>query len=319
MISRYLEQIQISHLGLKIWIVFLSSLIVFSIGYFLVSDSALSGTAPFESTGHISPVLNRLPLFAAAAFTGITTVLVYHWFIATRLAKLTKAAQELGAGDYASQIELEGPTEVRNLAAAFNDMAARLAENLRQRDQLQKSLEELAITDDLTGVYNRRELNRLLDLEFRRAKRFKRPLAMIIYDIDHFKRVNDSYGHLIGDQVLIWLTNLIAANTRSTNFIARYGGDEFVILLPETSSQNAFHAAERLRKKACQVPFQGQLPDVSRVEFEVSISLGVAELKEEYSSVEEFFSTADQAMYTAKNSGRNQTQIAASRITSNHL
>jgi diguanylate cyclase (GGDEF)-like protein len=230
------------------------------------------------------------------------------------ISKITNAAEKIGTGEPNKRIELKGPTVIKELTKAFNSMAARLEENLAQQTRLQQNLKELAITDDLTGVYNRRELLRLLYQEFRRAKRFQRPLSIIIFDIDHFKRVNDQYGHLLGDQVLAWSTNLIVSNTRTTNFIARYGGDEFVILLPETNSQNAYYAAERLRKKVSETAFNTLDKNEEPLKITITISLGIAELTEETGSTQDFFAQADQALYKSKHSGRNQTQIAAQPI-----
>jgi diguanylate cyclase (GGDEF)-like protein len=316
LLSGLKKQVHISDLGVKIWILILSTLIVFSAGYYFVSYSSLT-TGPQGETVHLTiPKVIDLPLVGIAAFLTVTSTFIYYWMISALLTKLTRAAEQLGAGDYGNRLKVEGPSMVKKLAQAFNIMAAQLEENMEQHSRLQQTLEELVITDDLTGVYNRRELNRLLHLEFRRAKRFKRPLAMILYDIDHYKQVNDNFGHLIGDQVLIWLTNLIANNTRATNFIARFGGDEFVILLPETTSEKAYQVAERLRTRVSEFPFEGLAAEEIQVKFGITISLGVAELNDELRSAEAFFAAADQALYKAKHSGRNQTQIAAHQASS---
>lgn len=262
---------------------------------------------------------SRQILVASASLISIVAGVLLSRNITGALTKMIRAAGQIGAGDFSKRVQSEGPSEIKELANAFNTMADKLEENEAKRTELHKILEELAITDELTGAYNRRELNRLIDLELRRAKRFKRPLSMIVFDIDHFKLVNDSYGHLLGDQVLTWLTIIIASNTRTTNYIARYGGDEFVILLPETTAENAYLAAERLRKKVANSPFRIQDDQGKPDELQVTISLGVSELIEDIQTPNEFFSSADQALYKAKRSGRNQTQIAAGATLGVHI
>jgi diguanylate cyclase (GGDEF)-like protein len=230
------------------------------------------------------------------------------------LTKLTKAVEQIGAGDFDKRIEIKGPQEIRRLTQAFNEMAAQLEENGLNQSELLQRLEELAITDDLTGLFNRRELNRLMELEYKRAKRYNRPFSMIMLDIDHFKQYNDTFGHLFGDEVIKWVANLIATNTRSTNYVARYGGDEFVILLPETTCNNAFWAADRLRKKISETPFCGTDNTGHPVQIPLTVSLGVSELTNDIFSVGAFFSRTDQALYVSKSCGRDQAQLAADQI-----
>jgi diguanylate cyclase (GGDEF)-like protein len=234
--------------------------------------------------------------------------------VSTPLTNLTKAADKIGSGDFGKRIEIKGPQEIRGLAQTFNRMAAQLEKNEHKQSELRQRLEGLAITDDLTGLINRRELNRLMELEYKRAKRYNRPFSMIMLDIDHFKQYNDTFGHLFGDDVIKWVANLIASNTRSTNYVARYGGDEFVVLLPETTCGNAFWAADRLRKIITETPFCGTDNNGHPIQIRLTVSVGVSELTNDIFSVGAFFSKADQALYASKRSGRDQTQLAVDQI-----
>ena len=137
--------------------------------------------------------------------------------------------------------------------------------------------------------------------EIQRAKRYKRPLSLIIFDIDHFKKINDTYGHKVGDEVLKALSKLIKKNIRKIDFAARWGGEEFVILAPETNVEGAKKLAEKLRQAVETYKF----PTVGKV----TISLGVAQLEPD-EKPEDFIVRADMALYKAKEGGRNRVEIA---------
>jgi diguanylate cyclase (GGDEF)-like protein len=230
------------------------------------------------------------------------------------LAKLTKVVDKITSGDFSKRLKIKGPQEIRSLSQAFNRLTAELEENEHKQNILMQKLEELAISDDLTGLYNRRELNRLMEVEYKRAKRYNRPFSMIMLDIDHFKQYNDTFGHLFGDEVIKWVAHMIASNTRSTNYVARYGGDEFVILLPETMCSDAFWAADRLRKIVAETPFCGLDNNGQPIQISITVSLGVSELTNDIFSVGAFFSRTDQALYLSKLSGRDQTQLVIDKI-----
>lgn len=253
-------------------------------------------------------------LISAISLVSIIVGILLGRQVSKPLTNLTKAAGQIGAGDFGKRIEIKGPQEIRGLAQAFNRMAVQLEENEHKQTELMQRLEELAITDGLTGLFNRRELNRLMELEYKRAKRYNRPFSMIMLDIDHFKQYNDTFGHLFGDEVIKWVANLIATNTRATNYVARYGGDEFVILLPETTCSNAFWAADRLRKIIAETPFCGMDNNGNPIQIPLTVSLGVSELTNDIFSVGAFFSRTDQALYVSKRSGRDQTQLATDQI-----
>lgn len=162
--------------------------------------------------------------------------------------------------------------------------------------------QKLSITDHLTGLYNRRHFDELLDHEYFRAHRYKHPLSIAIIDIDYFKRINDTLGHPSGDLVLQQLGNLLRQETREVDVIARYGGEEFVLLLPETDLAQSAVFAERLR-----LSVQGHSFVTSQHKVNLTISVGVASLDEEDVRTKEILvHRADEALLVAKNQGRNR-------------
>jgi len=165
---------------------------------------------------------------------------------------------------------------------------------------------QLARTDPLTGVNNRRHLYELAQHEFEVSQRYRQPLSVMMFDLDHFKKVNDTYGHQVGDQVLRLTTQVVGGGLRSADIIGRYGGEEFIVLLPMTTAQQAFALAERIRNEVAQVVVETEKGSVS-----VTISIGVVAMDETSpaESVESLFRRADEAMYGAKQSGRNRTVI----------
>jgi diguanylate cyclase (GGDEF)-like protein len=169
----------------------------------------------------------------------------------------------------------------------------------------QRQLENLAAKDSLTGLDNRRTF----DAHFRTLsilhQRNKEPLSAVIFDIDNFKIVNDTYGHLVGDSVLVELAKISASTLRESDVLARWGGEEFALLLPNTSQEEAFIVCEKLRKSISQNEKINRLIDT-----QLTISLGISELAKD-DTITTLFHRADEALYQAKNKGKNQTVIAA--------
>lgn len=159
-----------------------------------------------------------------------------------------------------------------------------------------KELEKLSITDKLTNIFNRRKLDEELKSEFDRAVRYRHPLSLLLMDIDYFKKVNDTYGHQVGDYVLQTLAKILKQNIRNSDIVGRYGGEEFMVIAPETNAEEALRLAEKLRQSVEQFTFN----DVNKV----TISIGVSELKKE-GNPDEMIKTADEALYKAKEQGRN--------------
>jgi len=172
-------------------------------------------------------------------------------------------------------------------------------------------LRELATRDELTGLYNRREMDRLLQKEVSRCLRYGHPLSMVIIDIDNFKAINDTFGHIAGDNVLRSIAQLLTEKLRSIDSIARYGGDELALILPETSESGALLLAERMRMTVEVYDFGAVQPCVHSTgvlsSLSPTISLGVACTDDGIHTPEGLFMAADRALYRAKRSGRNRT------------
>jgi len=166
-----------------------------------------------------------------------------------------------------------------------------------------KHTKELSITDDLTGLYNRRYLNQRFEREVLRAKRYKRPLSVIMIDIDYFKNYNDSNGHILGDEVLKKVSHLMESNIRKADILARYGGEEFILLLPEIDKEHANTVAEKLRQtiEVSHFPGEEDLPN-----HRLTISLGISTLLNDTHHAQELVDLADKALYKAKRDGRNR-------------
>ena len=185
------------------------------------------------------------------------------------------------------------------------DIAAAALQNAHLFESLELAnvnLERLALVDDLTGAFNRRFFFRRLEEEFHRARRYKFPLACIFLDIDRFKPVNDRYGHLVGDQILKEVTEVIRTSIRRTDILARYGGEEFAILLPMTSGEGAVVEGERIRQAVRTHAFGADVGPV-----QITISLGVSAFPgARINSWEDLIARADDALYQAKGEGRDR-------------
>ncbi|ONM44680.1 diguanylate cyclase [Halopseudomonas pachastrellae] len=180
-----------------------------------------------------------------------------------------------------------------------------VAVNKRQLESANTKLQELALRDGLTGLLNRRYWESCLEREFARHQRYDNPVSLVIFDIDHFKRVNDTYGHQTGDEVIRETARITSQLVRETDFAGRYGGEEFVVLLPGTTLDGAAQFAERLRStiERQQLDYQG-----SPLTF--TISLGVATLADDMAGYQALLERADKALYQSKEGGRNQVTVS---------
>ena len=185
----------------------------------------------------------------------------------------------------------------------FTTQATVAVDNVVLHDEARR----LAITDGLTGLSNYRYFTMTVGKEIERAARFSRPLALLLLDLDHFKLVNDVWGHQRGDQVLVELAARVRGQVRDVDTLARYGGEEFVVVLPETDRHGAVQAAERIRAAVRRRPFG----DAGEQPVEVSISIGIAVFPEHGGSSSELLRRADEALYAAKDGGRDAWRLAA--------
>jgi diguanylate cyclase (GGDEF)-like protein len=171
---------------------------------------------------------------------------------------------------------------------------------------LLKRTEALSVTDDLTRLYNSRYLNQVLRRETKRASRSGRPLSLLFLDLDGFKSINDRYGHLAGSRALVEAAAVIRGSARETDVVARFGGDEFSLVLPDTGGEGAYAVGERIRERIAEHQFLG----AEGLDLHLTVSVGVATLPDVAASAEELVRAADAAMYQVKDRGKNGIQVA---------
>lgn len=205
-----------------------------------------------------------------------------------------------GTVDMAVEAMKQGAADFIMKPVTHNVLDIRIRKALNERRN-----QRLAITDGLTGLYNRRYFEERLDEETRRAKRYNRPVSIMMLDIDFFKQYNDTMGHLKGDQVLIQVARTLQRYSRETDITARYGGEEFVMILPETDAQNAGRLAERIRKGIERSEFEGAKILPAR---RVTASVGVSCLAGDEIG-RDMLDRADKALYKAKQAGKNRVYI----------
>jgi diguanylate cyclase (GGDEF)-like protein len=200
---------------------------------------------------------------------------------------------------YISLFRIEDTPFLADEKQVLDVLSTQMALACQNITALQK-IQQLAITDDLTGIYNKRYFKQAFAKEFERAQRYNIPLSLMMMDLDFFKRINDKYGHQLGDVVLSEFAALVLEMTRSTDIFARYGGEEFSLILPHTPLNSSIEIAERIRNRVETYAFPGE-------EFTIhcTVSIGLAQMKEEYRTPEELISTADMNLYKAKTMGRN--------------
>lgn len=215
------------------------------------------------------------------------------------------AGLEAGADDYLpkpyNEIELNARIYASLRTKALQD---ELRQKNRQLENLLKQVEIMAITDQLTGIYNRRRLVTILEKEFRRTVRYKSPLTCLMIDIDHFKRINDKFSHHTGDMVIKETAQIITECAREIDTVARWGGEEFIALFPQTKKEDALQSAVRIIKKVSEHKF----PEISNEQ--ITISIGIASVPDPSIDTEEkLIHASDMALYEAKKNGRNRAEL----------
>jgi diguanylate cyclase (GGDEF)-like protein len=193
------------------------------------------------------------------------------------------------------------PPNLRAVRVLLEPAAAALDSSLHL-----KRVEALSVTDDLTHLYNSRYLNQVLRRETKRASRSGRPLSLLFIDLDGFKSINDTHGHLFGSRALVEAAAVIRQSARETDVVARFGGDEFALVLPDTGSEGAYAVGERIRERLAEHVFLAG----DGLDIHLTGSVGVATLPDVASSAEELMTAADKAMYQVKDRGKNGIQAA---------
>jgi two-component system cell cycle response regulator len=208
---------------------------------------------------------------------------------------------ELGVNDY-----IVRPIDMNELRARVRTQLRRKLYTERLRDMVTSAV-ELAVTDPLTGLYNRRYLETHMKSVVARAVATSKPVCVLLFDIDHFKGINDSYGHDAGDDVLREFSDRLRRGVRGIDLVVRYGGEEFILVMPETDANFAATVAERLRSDVEKIAFETR----SGFSFPVTVSIGLAEWRGLGDNAEALIRRADQALYAAKRAGRNRVVASA--------
>ena len=241
--------------------------------------------------------LYRPQIMTAVMIIAVLSLLVIFLLILTRQLNRTRLAL--------TELNLNLEDQVQERTATLSQTNILLQDEITERVRLEDELRHQATTDALTGISNRRHFLELAQNEINRAKRLNHPLAVALLDIDHFKNINDVYGHAAGDQALSVFVTTCQQNLREIDVFARLGGDEFVILLPETDCDQAYTALERIRKALTAAPF-----DFAGLPVQITISIGISNVANAHESLDAFLGRADEALYQAKEAGRNQIVIA---------
>lgn len=206
----------------------------------------------------------------------------------------------------------EGRGAVDLVCIAVEDVTESALYDARLRAAMAE-IEHLSVHDGLTGLVNRRELGRRLDEEVRRSRRYGSTCSVMIIDLDLFKEINDSYGHLAGDEVLTTVASILQAAIRDCDTAARYGGDEFVLILPETSDEGAKVMAERIRHEFATTAFASDT-----FSFSVTLSIGIAQYRRAGGDPLELLADADRALYACKDAGRNGVVVYDPELHGTH-
>jgi diguanylate cyclase (GGDEF)-like protein len=233
---------------------------------------------------------------------GLTTAAVSAWFLlhstVIPIQKMHRVVQQFGRGQLDKRVEIHSDDEVGKLASAFNDMA-------NQVQNITETLTNESTHDPLTGALNRREFERQFQNILQHAIRHNRPLTVAMMDLDHFKNINDTHGHQVGDEYLKVMCKVIETNLRPGDVFARYGGEEFVAVLPESDAVGARRVAERLRLLAAGAGIKRNGQMVS-----TTLSIGLSTFPADGATVSELMAASDRALYGAKAAGRDRVESA---------
>lgn len=271
-----------------------------------------------EAERQLAQIADQLQYLAVTVIVLVApcSLLVMRKVVAP-LNELSRTSRAIADGVMDARAKVSSHNEIGELAAVFNEMADRLAEtqfemlklNAELEERVQQrthELEELASRDAVTGLYNRRHFSEVINREFAAAERYDADITCLMFDLDHFKETNDKFGHRTGDEVLMVVADCIARELRESDVAARFGGDEFIVLLPQSSASAAANLADRIVRRFNH-RVQEEMPGVP-----TTLSIGVASLRTTRArSAEALIHEADLALYAAKEAGRNRTMAAA--------
>ena len=273
--------------------------------------------------------INSLIVLAAGAMLLLSVPLAYAMVhrIFLPIRRFVDATDRIAAGDLETRVAIDRADVIGTLARSFNEMVIRVraqqlelegangrleilntgleqvvSDRTAELEVSMKKLEELAATDPLTGLYNRRHFARVLEQLFAEAERYEKDVSCVMIDLDHYKQFNDTYGHQAGDELLILASKVIGGNLRKMDVAARYGGDEFVLLLPHANAADATQAAQRILQE-----FKSASTLLLAREQEVTMSIGIGSMSVNHPKrAEHLVLAADEALYLSKAAGRNR-------------
>ncbi|MCB9558710.1 MAG: diguanylate cyclase [Deltaproteobacteria bacterium] len=214
--------------------------------------------------------------------------------------RLTLDVQDMRQDCMFIPIKEESTGDINSICVVVTDVTERSVAQTLLKDALAK-LEESSVRDSLTGVYNRHHAQQVLDVEFQKYRRYGFPLSLAMVDLDHFKRINDTYGHLAGDDVLREVANALTNRLRATDVVSRYGGEEFLILFPGIDQGQAICAAEAVRQTVESLSI-----DLKSETIRATVSVGTCQADERHPSSAALLADADTALYASKHAGRNR-------------
>ncbi len=241
-------------------------------------------------------VMLMLWIITAVMSAGVVAAIFLSKTITRPVSELAEAVRIVGCGDLGHIVHVSTHDEIGQLADHFNKMTKDLKKREDELENLIKETKELSLHDPLTGLANRRLMDYVLETEFARARRTEYPFSVIMLDIDYFKNYNDTYGHTVGDKMLVNLAKIISREVRHVDLGVRYGGEEFLIILSETGLSEACEVAERIRREV-------------EEEAGITISLGVSSYNHNMMEKQEIISRADEALLRAKQKGRNRIEV----------
>ncbi|WP_421863811.1 GGDEF domain-containing protein [Motiliproteus sp.] len=230
----------------------------------------------------------------AALLLALLIGLLFGGSLSRKINSLIRAVRKMQADrSFTFELEVRSRDEFGDLEQAFNQMN-------RELGQAHQELLDLSIKDPLTGLYNRRHFDQQANHQYQQASRYSQPLTIMVGDLDHFKQINDRFSHLTGDQVLNQVAKLLRQGIRKCDVVARYGGEEFVLMLPNTSLDQALRCCEALRSQIEAYPWQQLAPGLN-----VTMSMGLSDQLGD-DGVEKLIDRADKQLYRAKHAGRNR-------------